>query len=322
MKLIFSRIVLVLLVLALASCSEFNKLRKSKNDELKYQKALDYFAKKKYSRTIILLEDVAPVFVGSTKEDTIAYYYGTSLYKDGNFEASGEVFDAFRRHFSRSPFLEDVEFMYAKGFYYASPAPERDQTSTHRALIAIDEYLNRYPNSPKREEMLLDQTEMRQKLYDQALKSSRLYYDIGYYNSAVVALENALERYPQTNHREILSYLILSSHYLFARNSVEEKQRQRYQDTQDAYYSFVAEFPDSKYRKEADKMQENAKKYLARFDAKDAAKAAQAADATTEVTTQPIDKKAQRQEQKKELKDAKRDTKETKKTEKAITEQK
>ena len=114
-----------------------------------------------------------------------------------------------------------------------------------------------------------------------------IYYDIGYYNSAIVALRNAIELYPETNHRELLSYLIVRSHYLYAKNSIPEKQRQRYMDLQDAYYSFVAEYPESSYRKEVDKMQEEAKKFLARYSEKEQAKEA-AAEAKKAKTEKPV----------------------------------
>lgn len=257
---------MVAVALTVVSCSGFNKLRKSNNPELKYQKALEYFNKGKYNRAAILLQDISGIYGGSTKGDTIAYYYGASMYKEGDFEGSGAVFDEFRRYYPRSPFLEDAEYMYAKGIYYTSPRPERDQSNTLRAIMAINEYLNRYPESTKKEALEDNLKELHQKLYDKALMSSRLYYDIGYYNSAVTALKNALALYPETNHRELISYLIVRSYYMYARNSVEEKQRQRYLDMQDAYYNFVAEYPESQYSKDVEKMQAEAKKYLARFE--------------------------------------------------------
>lgn len=71
--------------------------------------------------------------------------------------------------------------------------------------------------------------------------------------------------YPESGHREELAYLIVSAHCLYARNSVASLQRQRYLDTQNAYYNFVDQYPDSKYKKEVDKMLEEAKKHLAKY---------------------------------------------------------
>ena len=36
--------------------------------------------------------------------------------------------------------------------------------------------------------------------------------------------------------------------------SIEEKKLDRARDTQDEYYNFITEYPDSKHRKEADRM--------------------------------------------------------------------
>lgn len=118
-------------------------------------------------------------------------------------------------------------------------------------MQAIGEYLERYPNSHKKEDLAENLLDLRQRLYDKAYLNAKLYYDIGYYNSAVTALNNAIKRYPDSNHREELLFLIVCSHYEFAKNSVALKQRQRYLDMQDAYYTFIEEYPESTYRKDA-----------------------------------------------------------------------
>ena len=250
----------------LLGCSGYNKLIKSGDHELMYKKALEYYDAQKYQRTLQLLEEVSPFYSSTTREDTVLYYTGAAHYKMGDFESSGAIFDDFRRRFGRSPFIEDVEYMYAKGFYFSSPSPERDQTTTQQALIAINEYLDRYPNSVKKETLLKNIEELKLKLYDKSFINARSYYTIGRYKSAVVALKNALNRYPETPHREELHYLTAKSSYLLAKNSLPHLQRDRYLDMMDAYYNFASEFPDSRYKKELDRMQAEAKDYLARHD--------------------------------------------------------
>jgi outer membrane protein assembly factor BamD len=81
--------------------------------------------------------------------------------------------------------------------------------------------------------------------------SAKLYYDLGDYKAAVVALNNCLDEFPNSKHREEVMYLILKSRFLLAENSVQEKKTERYQLTVDEYYSFVGEFPESEHYKEA-----------------------------------------------------------------------
>jgi outer membrane protein assembly factor BamD len=45
-------------------------------------------------------------------------------------------------------------------------------------------------------------------------------------------------------------------------NSFEEKKMDRARDTQDEYYSFITEFPNSKHRKDADKIFKEIRKVL------------------------------------------------------------
>jgi outer membrane protein assembly factor BamD len=49
---------------------------------------------------------------------------------------------------------------------------------------------------------------------------------------------------------------------LLGENSIEEKKRERLNAELDEYYTFVDEFPNSKYRKEADRFFANTKKMM------------------------------------------------------------
>jgi len=71
-----------------------------------------------------------------------------------------------------------------------------------------------------------------------------------------------LKDFPETKHREEQLFLILKSSYLLADNSVPSKQKERFQSTIDEYYSFVGEYAQSDYAKEAKKMYDVAMKFL------------------------------------------------------------
>ncbi len=250
-------------LLALAGCGGYNQLLKSNDSELMYVKGLEYYKKGKYQRAIQLFEQIKPVFIGTAREDSLSYYLGAAYYKKGEFDSSEITFDDFRRRFGRSAFLEDVEYMYAMGFYFSSPPPYRDQAVTVQGITAITEYLERYPNSTKRETAEKRLQELREKLYDKEYLNARTYYKIGRYKSAITALKNALAKYPDSPHREEMLYLVAVSTYELADNSIQSLQRDRYLDMMDAYYSFIAEYPESRYRRELDKLMNNAKEYIA-----------------------------------------------------------
>jgi len=250
----------------LAGCSGINKLIKSGNHDKMYRKALEYYDIKKYSKALTLFQEIAPYYNGTAREDSIAYYSGTILFRTRDYESSNVVFNDFRRRFGRSPFIEDAEYMYAMSFFHTSLNPNRDQTATNQAMIAINEYLERYPGSEKQEELKLYIVDLQQKLHDKSLINARSYYTTERYKSAVVALRNAIATYPDTPHREEILYLTTKSSYLLAKNSILSVQRDRFLDMMDAYYSFASEFPQSKHIKELDRMLAEAKAFIARHE--------------------------------------------------------
>ena len=264
-KRVFFRIsALVAVLMMVVGCSSYNKLLKRNDPDEMFYAAIDYYNEGNYERTLQLLDEISPRYTSTMRADTIMYYTGCCFYKRGDFENSATIFDEYRRTYGRSPLLEDVEYMYAMGFYFASPEATRDQTTTMQALRAINEYMERYPESPKIPLCQMRIEELQGKLYDKSFYNARTYYKTRRYKAAIIALRNALDEFPQTPHREEILYLTLESSYELASNSIASLQVDRYLDTMDAYYNLISEFPDSKHRKAAERIQRQCKNFLAK----------------------------------------------------------
>jgi outer membrane protein assembly factor BamD len=181
-----------------------------------------------------------------------------------DWEEAATQLDTYRRKFGRSPFIEDAEGMYALCHYYMAPTPERDQSLTTQAIISITEFMSRYPES----EHIAEFNEMLDDLTGRLMKKSYLnaytYYKIGKYKAAIVAFKNAIKRYPESPYTEEMMYYMTVSAYRLADNSIESKQVDRYLAMIDAYYSFIAEYPDSKHIKELERMEKAARTFLAK----------------------------------------------------------
>ena len=248
----------------LCGCSGMNALLKSGQPELIYSKALEYYDKEKWQRAITLFEGVEHYYQGTSREDTVSFYKARCRFKNRDYETASTELDDFRRKFGRSAFIEDAEGMYALCYYYLAPGPTRDQTMTGQAIMAINEFIARYPQSEQIENFRKINEELNGRLHEKAYLNAYTYYKIGRYKSAIVALKNALKQYPDTEHREEMMYLIVDSSYRLASNSVVEKQTDRYLDMLDSYLSFREEFPESKYLKELERMAQHARDYLDR----------------------------------------------------------
>jgi outer membrane protein assembly factor BamD len=143
-----------------------------------------------------------------------------------------------------------------------SPKARLDQQVTQDAIDALQLYINLYPFSDRVDEANRLMDELVDKLVYKSYLSAKLYYDFENYKAAVIALNNSLEKNPESKYREELKYMLLKSKYLLATNSVSDKQEERYSNALDEYFSFVDEYPDSDYKKEIEKYYEKASTYL------------------------------------------------------------
>ncbi len=263
MKRTLSVILPVLSIVILSvGCSGYEKVLKSSDFKLKYRTAVKYYEKEDYVRASTLFDQISTVFRGTEQADTIYYYQAMSYYYQGDYILSGHYFRTFARTYGGSPFVENADFMGAFCYYMTSPRAELDQTNTVQAIQAFQLHLIRFPDTERREEVVGYINELRDKLVVKSFLSARLYYDLEDYKASMVALNNSLNEYPESKYREDIMFMLVKSSYMLAANSILTKKRERFQDAVDEYYSFAAEFPDSKYIKEANRYYKLSSEFL------------------------------------------------------------
>ena len=256
-------VVVAAMAILLGGCGEYEKLLKSQDFKKKYETAVKLYEEEEFVKAGTLFDQVSNIYRGTTKADTVKYYQAQSYYGQRDYMMAGHYFSELSSTYSNSVYLEEADFMISYCFYKQSPRPELDQDNTFRTITAMQMFMVRYPLSDKLKECQEIIIEMSDKLVEKSYISARLYYDLGYYKSAILALLNSLLDYPETNFREELMFLILKSSYLLADNSIPSKQKERYQAAVDEYYSFIGEFPDGSHSREAKRIYESSNKFLA-----------------------------------------------------------
>lgn len=241
--------VVFLLAIVGSSC-QYDKLLKSSNYKLKYEKALEYYDAGDYTKAVGLFEQLNSVLKATDRADTVLYYLSNSYFEQDNYILAEHHYQQFYETFGNHEWADDAEFKSAYCNYELSPRPALDQGYTRKAINKFNLFITRHPNHPKVAECHKLIQELKDKLAIKAYRSAKLYYDMEDYKAAVIALENALKRFPNTTHREEIRFLILRSQFLLASNSIKDKQKERYQNTLDAYYTFTSEYPDSDYSDE------------------------------------------------------------------------
>jgi len=249
-------------VLLLSSCSDYNKIVKSTDYEFKYKKALEYYENNEFVRSSTLLKELIGIVRGTSRADKVYYYYAKSQFGLKDYMMAGHYFKSLIKEFPRSEYAEESQYMVGYCSYLDSPTPRLDQSVTQTAIDALQLFINLYPKSTRVEEANRLIIELRDKLVYKSYLSAKLYYDLDNYKAAVVALTSSLKDYPDTKYREELMYMLLKAKYLLAVLSVEEKKHERLSSALDEYFTFVDEYPESKYRKEVEKYHTTVEKLL------------------------------------------------------------
>jgi outer membrane protein assembly factor BamD len=255
-------LLLLLFIVMVSSCSQYEKLLKSDDFQLKYDVAMEYYAKGDYVRSATLIEQILPVYRGTQRAAELSFTLASCYYHRGDYIMAAHYFDNFVREYPNSEHVQEASYLRAYSNYLLSPRPSLDQSATHRAIDQFRLFITRYPTSEKVEEAQKLIDEMRAKLLEKSFQSARLYYDMGDYNSAIIALKNSLIDFPETRHREEIMFLILKSSFLLADNSVPDRQLERFQSTLDEYYTFIEEYPESRYMDEARRFFNNSLRVL------------------------------------------------------------
>lgn len=253
--------VLILLVL-LSSCGTYEKLLKSTDFDLKKAKAKEYYDQGQFVKTTELLTQILPRYRATEEAEELNWMNAQAYYGMKDYFMAGSYYKSFIDNFPFGKHAEEANYMAALCDYNISSKPELDQENTRNALEGFNIFLNKYPNSSKIEDCRRMITDLTDKLVEKSYLNAKLYYDMGSYKAAIVALSNSLKEYSVSKYREKMMYLKLNSLYQYAEMSLPNKQKERYQAALDDYYSFMEEFPKSTYEKDVSGIFQKTNKFL------------------------------------------------------------
>lgn len=234
------------------SCSEYNKVLKGSDYNLKFDKAIEYYKNDQCYKSLPLLEELMSYFRMTSKGEDVYYYYAKNQYCMGDFYLAGYYFKRFVKNFPQSSRVEECAFNSAVCLMMNSPDYYLDQSESYKAIDEFQLFLSKYPNS-----FLVDScnnmvANLRARLERKSFEKGKLYFRMEKFRSAIIALNTTILEFPDTQYKEEVLYLILKSNYLFAINSVLSKKVERFEESIKSYYTFVDSFKNSKFANEAE----------------------------------------------------------------------
>lgn len=259
-----NRSIFIFLVLAVisSSCSDISKIQKSTDYDFKLKKAEEYFAKKNYKNAQILFEDIFPAMKGTARFEDLYYKYAYCAFYQKDYLNAENLFKGFVEVFPNSNKAEECSYMRAYSYYKQSPKVDLDQTNTARAVALMQAFINTHPGSSKAKEAsdIIDACREKMELKD--FKSAELYYTLGKYKSAAVSFTVLSENYPDSQKGDKYKLMVVKSWYEYARNSIAERQKERFEKVLSECADFSDRYPESKQLSEIEYFKKQANNNL------------------------------------------------------------
>lgn len=237
-------------IMALVACSSYNQVLKGDDYAAKYSTAGAYFeegTKRSYEKAIVLYEQV---FQNSpkSKEGELSYFMmAKSYFEKEDFYMAAYFFGSYIQRYPYSYRNEEALFLTAMCNVNNSPKWSLDQTETYEALNSVQQFIDKYPNSPLIDSCnrLIDQLSFKLEVKD--YNKIILYDKTLNFKAAVAYTDLFLEKFPLTEYEEEVRYLSIKNSFILSENSIETKKKERIEETLRRYRNFTDDFPNSKY---------------------------------------------------------------------------
>ena len=257
--------ILVSLTVSAKKKESISKILKNPDTEYKYKCAQNYYNEGDYKKAIILYEAVQGSYRGTETAQEILYRLAYSYVKRKDYESAEHYLTNYLSTYLRGDYVKECNFMLAYCYYKESPHYELDQTPTEKAVEQLRYCITLYPADEKTNDSRIMLEEMLDKLARRELANATLYYNLGNYRgnnyrAAIVTSQNAMNDYPDCKYIEDFAFIIVRSKYKEAVNSDAKKIYIRSEDAWDECYYFLNEYPDTKHRKEVEKMSNHLEK--------------------------------------------------------------
>jgi len=263
---------LLVTVVVLASCSEYQKVLKSEDIGEKFKFGTELYEAEKYNKANRLFIQIVPKYAGKPQAEKLMYMYSKTFYYMKDYYTSNYQMERFVSSYPQSEKIEEIAFLAAKSYYHLSPIYSKEQKETIDGLEKMQNFINTYPNSEYLAEANAIVKELDFKLEKKAFEIAKQYNITAPhnrdYNASIKAFDNFLFDYPGTTLKEDALYYRFDSGYNLAVNSVEWKKEERLEKAKTYFDALKRYFPESKYMEDATKMVEEIETLLQEYQTK------------------------------------------------------
>ncbi|WP_338358744.1 outer membrane protein assembly factor BamD [Yeosuana marina] len=261
-------IYILLLLVTLSSCSEYQKALKSEDIATKFKLGEDLYNEGKFEKANKLFAQIVPNYRGKPQAEKLMYLYSQSFYKMKDYYVAGYQFERFASSYPKSEKAEEASFLAAKSSYMLSPVYSKDQKETSQAIEKLQEFINVYPESEYLPEANKLIKELVYKLEKKAFEIAKQYDKISDYEASIKSFDNFVFDFPGSTLREDALFYKLDASFKLAINSVKYKQETRLKNAKSVAETFNKSYADSKYKEQVNDMLEKIEEQLKNYSTK------------------------------------------------------
>ncbi len=167
--------------------------------EERYKRGQEFLENKKYYKAQQEFQII--VLSGSHTElgDDAQFYLAESYFKNKEYILAIAEYERLTRKMKFSPYVENCRWRICQAYVAESPNYYHDQSNTEKALQKLQEFIEEYPDSEYRSDVNNTVSELRNKLAKKIFESALMYIKLRAYDSAIVAYEDLLRQYYDTD---------------------------------------------------------------------------------------------------------------------------
>jgi outer membrane protein assembly factor BamD len=255
-----------ILAIVFTSCSDYQKVLNKGSVEEQYKLATEMYDTGKYNKAIQLFEKITPAYRGKPQMERVQYMISDAYYNTKQYSLAAYYFDRFTKNYPRSTKKEDASYSSAYSYYLDSPIFSLDQASTKEALLAMQGFIDAYPNSDKIDDANNTIKELRYKLEKKAFETAKQYYHIDDYQAAITSFDILISDYIGTSFKEQALFYKFMASYELGKKSVQYKKEQRLKDAVKVYNRLKKSFSKSEYLEDSEKLFKKLNEELTTFE--------------------------------------------------------
>tara|TARA_B100000508_G_scaffold55003_3_gene42677 strand:- start:46197 stop:47189 length:993 start_codon:yes stop_codon:yes gene_type:complete len=235
------------------SCSDYQKIVKGDDYEMKVIEADRMYEKGSYTKALTLLEQIYQRYP-NTQQGRKAYYrMAKSYFAIEDYYMAGYYFNQYTQRYPSSDKVEECLFMTAICSVKNSPAPSLDQEETELALNDLQMFVQRYPNSSLVDSCNRTMDRLRLKLETKRFDAVKLYANMENYRAAVASAKSFLEEYPQSKYKTEAAFLEFENAYFLGKRSIFSKKKERLEDATEIYARYSDLFTENELRRKSER---------------------------------------------------------------------